>query len=372
MIFHRLLLREIGVPLVLALLLVSQLLIVMQMLQLNEVLFGSGFDWRGVVRVASYLAPHFGIIAVPLAFLLAVMLGIGRLNEDNELVALAALGRSPFMLFAVPAAIGLVLGLVVGTLSLYGEPWGMKGLHHQLNEIIKRNVAGDVRPGTFNEEIPRFTLFVGQRPTEKGEWNRVLLHDSSLEGAPLLMLAQKGRVESDGADELLRLDLKSGEVHRSSSDGSYTHGRFETASIALGVSNFLRRNNRFKASVAELVFSEMPELADRARAANRHSEARVIETNYHARIASFFTCFVFGLVAVPLAIGRRGARGRSFAATVFAFAIYYVIQTSANGMGENGRVAPIVAAWMPNLFALAIAGILAWRLRRGQQLGARR
>jgi lipopolysaccharide export LptBFGC system permease protein LptF len=200
----------------------------------------------------------------------------------------------------------------------------------------------------------------------------VLLHDSSMEGAPLLILAQKGHIESDGADELLRLDLKNGEVHRQGTDLSYTRGRFDSASIALGVSNFLNRNNRFKRSASELTFSEMPELAKRARAANRESEARVIETNYYARLASFFTCLVFGLVAVPLAIGKRGARGRSFAATIFAFAIYYVIQTSANGMGENGRVTPLMAACMPNLIGICIAAVLAWRLRRGQQMGARR
>ena len=132
MIFHRLLLREIGVPLLLALLLVSQLLIVMQMLQLNEVLFGSGFDWRGVLRVASYLAPHFGIIAVPLAFLLAVMLGIGRLNEDNELVALAALvsGRDRLGSLALGAAIAAKLYPLVLLPLLAAWLWRRGGRRH--------------------------------------------------------------------------------------------------------------------------------------------------------------------------------------------------------------------------------------------------
>ena len=38
-----------------------------------------------------YLAPHFLVMALPIAFLLAILLGLGRLAEDRELTALQAL-----------------------------------------------------------------------------------------------------------------------------------------------------------------------------------------------------------------------------------------------------------------------------------------
>lgn len=372
MTIHRLLLREVTWPLVLSLLLVSQLLVVMQMLQLNEVLFGSGFDPVGILRIASYLAPHFGIIALPLAFLLAVMLGLGRMNEDNELVALQAIGRSPFVLYLVPMAVGLVLGAAVAFLSFRGEPWGLRGIHRQLNELIKRNVAGDIRAGVFNEDIPRFTLFVGKIPPTGSKWEQVLLHDSVGDGTPLFLLARRGQVESEGADSVLTLDLKDGELHRFDANGAYTRARFETGSIALGVSDLIRRRNKFVRPAAELEIEEMPRAWREAAAAGDAGNARRIELSFHVRIASVLTCFVFGLIAVPLAAGGRGARGRSFAATVLAFAGYYIVQTISGGMAEYGRITPLVAAWIPNVAGLLVALVLGWRLRSGVTSGSSR
>lgn len=372
MTFYRLLLREIVVPLILTLFLVSMMLVVLQILQLNSVLFGSGFDALGVMLSAVYLAPHFGIIAVPLAFLLAVMLGLGRLAEDNELIAFTALGRSPKSLYIVPIVISLVLGLVVGWLSFEAEPWGLKGIHVQLNEIIKRNVAGDIRPGTFFEEIPRFTVFVDAEREETGKWEHVLLHDTAGDGSPFFIIAQRGEIQSDGDDAVLRLKLNDGELHRATQQGGYARAYFDDAAFALGVSSLQRRQNKFNRPANELRFSQMRAAADGAYESGDATAARRIETAMHGRIASLLTCLVFGLLAVPLAAGGQGARSRAFISAVLAFASYYVLQVVFRSFGESGAMPVSVAAWMPNLIGLCVGGVLAIRLLSGTVAGAGR
>ncbi len=364
MTLHRLLLKEILLPFALALVFVCQLLIVMQMLQLNEVLFGSGFDAVALLKVAAYLAPHFAIIAVPLAFLLSVMLGLGRLAEDNELLALASLGRSPWALYAVPVLLSLVLGAGVGFIAFRGEPWGLRGIHQELNLLIKRNVAGDVRAGVFYESIPDFTIFVGATGTGD-RWKQVLLYDTVRKEAPLLLLAQEGHVVSSGAGADLRLDLTDGELHRSGEDDAYTRAKFETGTVALGVSGFQHAQNRFVGSWDELDAAEMPLAANEALAAGKPGIARRIWLAFHRRIAQVLSCLVFGLIAVALAAGGKGSRGWGFAATVLAFACYYVARVGANTLGESGRASPLLAAWLPNLIGLLAAAFLARRLWRG-------
>lgn len=372
MTFYRLLLREIGVPLVLTLFLVSLMLVVLQILQLNDVFFGSGFDVTGVILSAVYLSPHFGIIAVPLAFLLAVMLGLGRLAEDNELIAFTALGRSPKSLYVVPVVISLVLGVFVGWLSFEAEPWGLKGIHAQLNSIIKRNIAGNIHPGTFFEEIPRVTVFVEGANEESNQWSHVLLHDSEGDGTPFFILAQSGRIESDGDDALLQLKLGDGELHRATKNGDYTRARFDDASFSLGVGRHLSRQNKFNRPTIELRFSQMRSAANDALKAGDAAAARRIDTAMHGRIASLVSCLVFGLLAVPLAAGGQGARSRSFAYTVFAFAAYYVLQVVFRSMGDGGSLPTWVAAWMPNFIGLGVAGVLAVRFLSGSVAGAKR
>ena len=150
------------------------------------------------------------------------MLGLGRLGEDNELIALGSLGRSPLSLYPVPILMSLVLGIAVGQIAFVGEPWGLRGIHRQLNELIKRNIASDVKPNTFSEEIPRFTIYVGSTSPDGSTWDRVFLYDSVGDGAPLLVLSQKGQIQANGSDSILRLEVLDGEMHRIASDESYT------------------------------------------------------------------------------------------------------------------------------------------------------
>jgi lipopolysaccharide export system permease protein len=371
-LLHRLLFREILTPLLLSLLLVSLLLIVLQMLSLNEVLFGSGFDPGGVFRVASYLAPHFGIIAIPLAFLLAIMLGLGRLADDNELIALGSLGRSPAALYLVPVLMSVGLGAAVAQIAFVGEPWGLKGIHHQLNELIKRNVAGDVRPNTFSEDIPRFTIYVGSTSNGGADWHRVFLHDSIGDGAPLLMLAQQGKIETRGSDNMLRLLLDDGELHRVSGDGGYSRLTFADGTVALDVGGSIHRKNMFNRPNGELLLWQMPPAIRAARQAGDEGEARRISAQYYGRLAAPFTCLIFGLIGVPLAATARKSRGASFGATLFAFIGYYVLQTLGNGLGETGKWPAIAGANLPNAVGLAVALALGWRLRNGLQVGGSR
>jgi lipopolysaccharide export system permease protein len=369
-LLHRLVFREILTPLVISLVLVSLLLIVLQMLSLNEVLFGSGFDPAGVLKVASYLAPHFGIIAVPLAFLLAIMLGIGRLAEDNELIALGAMGRSPLSLYVVPVLMSVGLGALVAQIAFVGEPWGLRGIHRQLNELIKRNVAGDIHPNTFSEDIPRFTIYIGSTSDAGTRWEHVFLHDSVGDGAPLLMLAQRGRIQSNGSDSTLRLALADGELHRISGDGGYSRLAFKDGTVALGVESIISRRNNFNRPAGELRLLEMPEAIRAARSAGDEGAARRLSAQFQGRLSAPFTCLIFGLIAVPLAATGRRSRGASFGATLLAFIGYYVLQTLGNGLGETGRTHAFIGAWLPNGVGLAVALLLAWRLRSGVRGGA--
>jgi len=371
LILHRLLFREIIYPLVMSLVLVAALLIVLQMLTLNDVLFGSGFQLMGVLRIASYLGLHFGVIAIPLAFLLAIMLGLGRLGEDNELIALGSLGRSPFALYVVPLLMGSALGLVGAYVTFFGAPWGVRGIHQQLNELIKRNVANDIHPNVFFDDIPRFTIYVGGTSNDGQDWQKVFLYDSVGDGSPLLVLSKTGQINSQGSDALLRLGVYDGELHREGTQGGYTRVKFEDGTVALGVGSSLGHLNHFNRPAGEMAITEMPAAIRAAKAAGDEGEARFLSAQYNGRLSQPFTCLIFGLIAVPLAaIGVR-SRGASFGATLAAFIGYYVLQTLGNGLGETGRTAAWVGAWLPNGVGLAVALVLAWRLRNGLVAGAR-
>src|SRR5262245_59639168 len=106
-----------GMPLAAGLFAILQPLGGGQPLQLNEVVFSSEITLRDLGRMTVAFAPHFLVMAVPLAYMLGLQLGLGRLAADRELLALSAAGQSPLRLYRVPCSIALALALCVAALA---------------------------------------------------------------------------------------------------------------------------------------------------------------------------------------------------------------------------------------------------------------
>ena len=104
-LLDRYLAKEILLPFAAGLLFLTQILLATQLLAQADVLFGSGVSLVDVGAVVLYLLPHFLAYVLPIAFLLGAVLGVGRLAEDREVVALGAAGFSPAWLVRVPLAI---------------------------------------------------------------------------------------------------------------------------------------------------------------------------------------------------------------------------------------------------------------------------
>ena len=348
-LLDRLVLREVAVPLAVGLLAILQLLLILQLLQLNEVVFGSAVSLADLGRVTVALAPHFLVVAVPLAFMLGVQLGLGRLAGDNEVMALSASGLHPLELYRVPVAIGLALAVAVAALARWAEPWGLQQLNSVLNAVIKRNLETGLTPGVFNDNLPRFMIYVGEE--DGSAWKGVLIEDDVGDGAPLLALAEAGRIEDAGGDALA-LKLSNGELHRSEPKGE-TVARFDEGTFLVGVQDPVARQNRFSNAEGQLPSNMLrARIAEYRRQKNRHMVA-VLSVELVRRWAVPLACVMFALLGVPLAVLARGVRGSAYLITLGAFVAFYALSRLGLAFAEGG-LNPWVAGFLPDAVVAAI------------------
>ncbi len=360
----RYLAREILAPFLAGLLFLTQILLVTQILAQADVLLGSGVSALDLVALAADLVPHFLGYVLPVSFLLGAVVGTGRMAEDRELVALGAAGISPATLARVPVTLSLAVAAVALWVGLALEPSGLRDARQRVNDIIRKNVSSDVRAGVFYEDLPGLTLYA--ESTRGGRWSHVLISDRTDPIAPLLALAQSGRIEPAGEGEALRLVLDRGEVHREELRADeYVSARYRRATITLGMSQTLSERNRLVGSPFELGPGEIVALAREAAGHDPVMERRW-RTFLHRRIAGPLAIVAFALLAIPLAAFRRGGRAFGYAATILAAVAYYALLRFGEGLSQQG----VLPAWLgPNLpnaaFALAGAGLTALLERRG-------
>jgi len=355
----RIVLREMGMPLAVGLCAILQLLVVAQLLQLNEVVFSSAITLRDLGRVTAAFAPHFLVMAVPLAYMLGLQLGLGRLAADRELLGLATAGQSPLRLYRVPCLLALALALGVAALARWAEPWGLQEVNRVLNGVIKRNLKSGLLPGVFNDALPRFMVYVAE--AEGAEWRGVLIEDEVGDGAPLLALAETGRIEDAGGEALL-LRLGRGELHRTEARGE-TVVRFQEGTFLVGVQERVARKNRFYGVETAIPYQELGPRAAQMDRMGWRSDATRLRVEAGRRWAAPFACLCFALVGVPLAVAAGGARGSAYLVTLGAFVAFYVMSRLGFAMADRG-VPPFLAAFSPNLLVAAVGLGLTLRLKK--------
>ncbi len=351
---ERYLAREILPPFAAGLLFLTQALLATQILAQADVLLGSGVSLLDVVAVGADLVPHFLGYVLPVSFLLGAVVGTGRLAEDRELVALGAAGVSVARLVRVPLALAVAVAAVALWVSLVLEPAGLRDARVRVNDLIRKNVTSDVRAGIFYEDIPDLTLYA--ETTSGGRWRHVLISDRTDPTAPLLALAEAGRIEPAGAGEGMRLSLERGEVHREELRAEeYVAANYRRSTITLGVGQTLSDRNRLVGSPFELRPRDIVALA---RGARDEGEARRWWTFLHRRIAGPLAILAFGLLSVPIAAYRRGGRAFGYVATLVAVVAYYAVLRFGEGLSQRGALPTWLGPNLPNA-AIGVVGLLA-------------
>ena len=353
-IFDRYVAKEILLPFLAGLLFLTQLLLATQILAQADVLFGSGVSFADITWIVLALVPNVLGYVLPIAFLLGAVVGIGRLSEDREVVAMGAAGLSTARLVRVPVAIGLLLTGVGVWLATDIEPAGFALARERLGEVVKRNVANDVRAGTFYDQIPDYTLYAEK--VRGGRWENVLISDRSNPRGPVLALARSGRLEPVGAGQEMQLVLDTGELHREQADSEeYVTATFRHAEVVVGLGTTFSDRNSYSRSTREMSMAALDDRIASDRAKGDLESAHKFEGYKHRRFAQPLALIPFALLAVPFGASRRVGRAFAMAATVGAVIAQYILMRIGEVMAQNGAL----PAWLSLQLATIVLSVFA-------------
>jgi lipopolysaccharide export system permease protein len=363
-LLDRYLAREVLLPLAAGLLFLTQLLLATQLLSQANILFGAGVSMLDVGQVILYLLPYFVGFVLPIAFLLGVVLGVSRLAADREVVAMSAAGLSPLRLLRVPLLLSLVTAAVGLWLALWLEPAGMRAVRSLMNEIVKRNVTSEVRPGTFYDKIPGYTLYAER--VGKDGWTHVLIDDRSNPDAPVLSLAARGRLEPVGPAQDMRLALLDGQLHREvARSDDYALADFDRASVVIGLGGgFSDRAEGLGRNAREQTLAETQALVAQAYADGKPQDAWRIEGNLHRKIASALVVISFALLGVALGASPRAGKAFGAGATLLIMVVHYILLRAGQQLVQKGVAPAWLGLELGNLVVAAVGLLLLWRLAR--------
>lgn len=359
----RYLLREIAVPLGFSLGFVVLAVFLLQGQRLLTAALGLGLTPWDLVLIFVSALPPFAVLAVPIACLLSVIVGLGRLAQDRELVALRAAGVGPLRLARAPLVLGALVGAIALPIAHLGEPYGLRLLYLRLVDVGLRNISYGLQPGVFNEDFQGLALYAREREPD-GALLGLVVYDERVDGRPMLVLAARGRLEPDGQSGLA-LRLEDGELHvgAASAPTRYERVEFERLELGIDARRELLERTRFVSEIAQLTTPEMWRGVEERRGSNW---ARRVERAFWRRFSFPLMCPIFALVACAIVLSARAeARAESAILGLLAVVGYYVLMRITDTVALDHPLGPALAAWGPDLTLLVLGVVGLARAGRG-------
>jgi lipopolysaccharide export system permease protein len=354
----RYILRQVLLPFLTAVLVVVLLVFLFQARRLASAALGLGLTLEDAAVIFGAALPPFLVLAVPIAYLLSVLVGLGRLAQDLEVVALLAAGASPLRIARTPLLLGVLVSLLGLPLAHWAEPRGLQALQRRLVDVGLRNLTGAVRPGTFNEDFSGNAVYARARDAA-GDLFDVLLFDERDRARPVLVTAARGRFEV--ARGGVEFELSQGELHMAQGptarDDQYDRLGFEGLRIGLDAQDELEKKTRFVSAISML---DSPEMLRMAHQLGEHTAVgRRYEKTYWRRFAIPLMAFVFALLGAATALsGGPRSRARSAILGLLAVLAYYLLSRVGDLLVVKYPGTPFWASFGPVLL-MAVFGAVA-------------
>jgi LPS export ABC transporter permease LptF/LPS export ABC transporter permease LptG len=347
--------REVALPAGVALAALSVAFLTKSLLSYADWILNRGLAPGDVGSIAALEIVPVLAQTIPFALLIGVLVGLGRLKADLELLAMETLGFARLQLVRPVLAVAVLGWLLAAFLSVWAAPSSRAALEETFDRIQRTSPGALLQAGTVNEFADR-QLLVREVSPDGTELHGVLLWMPDLGEA---VFGERGRVSAESSETLhLHLD-EAALLGSPAADAGGQHvevASFDTT-LELGPPEELPGDRVQALSTLDLARSS--ETAPPVGSPRR----RLAEL--HRRLAHPSAALVLGVLAAPLALGRRRfSRSSGAVAGLLLTGAYYGLVQLGEALLRSPGVPVAAAIWLAPCVVAVLAGFLLFRLSR--------
>jgi LPS export ABC transporter permease LptG len=407
-LIDRYLIREIVPYLLLSLLLLTAIIFFHEASRFSELLVvasRNGLPMQALARVLAALIPGILVFTLPISLLMGVLVGMGRMSGDSEIVALVASGLPRTRMLRPVLLVALVVMATMLYLTFSWMPRSIRQLTDLKSNqsLIFQGLNTEIKPRVFEESIPQKVLYIEDIDRARNQWRNVFLVDLGQDPSEMMIVtANSGELRQGERSEMPELYLEKGMAHQTSKAAVETepenknNGQLKethpaaasnAAQTATADNDKKKKNTQEKYttnSFAQMTLGiETPNdskddtpLDNEANAVEEMGWSQLINftpapaderewrAEIHKRLALPTACLVFALLGVAFGISNVRT-GRSFGLFLgLAFTIgYYLLALSGQHAAAVGKLPVWLGIWQANIVMGAL-GLVVLVLQR--------
>ncbi|MCX7927658.1 MAG: LptF/LptG family permease [Candidatus Omnitrophica bacterium] len=335
-------------PLVLSMLLLSFVFTVGHLVQIAYLVINKGVDTFTVMKLFLLRIPAIFTYILPISVLVAVLISLGRLSYDNEIIAMRASGIAPIRIVAPLLVLGIILSMAMTIINDRLIPYAHFQWRKTLIEVGIRNPAAALEPGVFITSFERYILFIYAIDGER--LYNIRIYEPQGENKPTrVIVARQGEFLALPEQKIIKLKLIDGTADEPDPEhpSNFYKLNFKTYFMTLQLGQ-LSDPNKLEKKPKDMTVSELKKEIIKLKQAEVDTTPLLVEI--HKKIALGFAPFIFVLLGAPLSmITRRREKSLNFGIAFIIIGIYYLLLLGAEALAIQGYLQPLIALWLPNL-----------------------
>lgn len=339
---------------------------------------GGRMEDRLFWELLKLLVPFAVSFAMPLGFLIGVLLVVGRLSANREILAMRSCGLSIIRISAPIVFLALMGTALAAYINSSYAPGARASYKALLKNVVRDDPLRFIVPQRFVKDFPGYVIYTGDQQDEVliDFW---LWELDENRNAVNLIRAERCVVRYSEDDDSLLLTLYNGVTELRDPDQpndldqplrslsfSETQLRLSLAAVfgergrraelsQMNVDALIRLEKRLEAQIAAATTSE--------ERAELEKERMRVAFNLNRNFAMAFSVLSLTLIGIPL--GIRAQRSETYANVALALLLamsYYLVLIAVGWAEEVPALRPDVLVWVPNIAYQAIGVVLLRRM----------
>ncbi|MDD5005287.1 MAG: LPS export ABC transporter permease LptF [Candidatus Omnitrophica bacterium] len=360
-IIHSYLLKEFFSAFILALSVLTFVMVLGNIIYLIGLVVSKGVSVLIILQLFLYSLPYSIQFILPIAIMAGLLLSLGRLSSDNEIISIRSSGMSTLKVILPFLVLGLIFTLFSILLHDRITPQSHFKTRQLMQEIGSKNPAAALEPGIFINTFEKYIIFVYEINGNK--FRNIRIYEPQGEDKPpRTIIAKRGEFITVPDQNILKLKLIDGtsdEINPADPNNLYKinfHTYFMTLDFAKNKTN-APINKKPKDMTMRELWSEIHKL----RKLKIYDGP--IATELHKKIAISFSSIVFFLLGVPLGIiTRRREKAANIALAFLIVGLYFILTLFVEALSKEGNLAPSSGMWIPNIIFGSIGIYLSRKL----------
>jgi lipopolysaccharide export system permease protein len=345
--------------LLLALAVLLFVMLIGNLIKIADLVVNKGVDIISVTKLFVYLIPYLLTYTLPISVLCAVLLSLGRLSGDNEIIAMRASGIN-ILHFLIPL---IIIGLILSLLLVIFNDNIIASAHFAtrktLTEVGIKNPTAYLEPGVFIHSFAGYVLFIYR--IEGNKLFNIRIYEPLKNKTARTIIAKRGEFIPLPEEKKIKLKLMYGSSDEPDpgNPGNFYKLNFKTYFMTLNLSEV--RKEKIEKKPKDMTFKELNSQIRKLKSQGIHPLPLL--TQIHKRLALAFSCLVFIILGIPLAqLTRRREKSINFGLAFLVVGLYYILLVAAEALSLQGKVLPQIAMWTPNIIFAFLGLILTRRI----------